>query len=326
MIDFRYHLVSLVSVFLALAVGIVLGAGPLKESIGDTLNEQVNLLRNEKDNLRAQTLTQQSSLEHRDDFIKELTPSLVSGQLAGRSVSIITLPGVDNDLVNPLVESITQAGGSVTSRLSLGGAWVDPDRESDRAKVLTDLAAQLPAGTLPTTGDTDARLSRLLAGALVTTSSTGLGRTTEAGTAVLDALGSVDLIAVKGKVSGLAGSALVLAPGNPEASSKQATPTGQAQTEYIDLAEQLHTVGGGAVVTGPASSATGDGLLAAIRGDSTAKNQISTVDTGATPMGVLTAVLALREQLSGSVGAYGYGSGVKAAFPALGAATATNAG
>jgi hypothetical protein len=44
-IDFRYHLVSLVSVFLALAVGIVLGAGPLRESIGDTLTEQVQALR-----------------------------------------------------------------------------------------------------------------------------------------------------------------------------------------------------------------------------------------------------------------------------------------
>ena len=37
MIDFRYHLVSLVSVFLALAVGIVLGAGPLKDPISDGL-------------------------------------------------------------------------------------------------------------------------------------------------------------------------------------------------------------------------------------------------------------------------------------------------
>ena len=35
-IDFRYHLVSIVAVFLALAVGIVLGAGPLNESISDS--------------------------------------------------------------------------------------------------------------------------------------------------------------------------------------------------------------------------------------------------------------------------------------------------
>ena len=37
MIDFRYHLVSIASIFMALAVGIVLGAGPLKEDIGNTL-------------------------------------------------------------------------------------------------------------------------------------------------------------------------------------------------------------------------------------------------------------------------------------------------
>jgi hypothetical protein len=46
-IDFRYHLVSLVSVFLALAVGIVLGAGPLRENLGDQLTKQVDALRKE---------------------------------------------------------------------------------------------------------------------------------------------------------------------------------------------------------------------------------------------------------------------------------------
>ena len=53
-IDFRYHIVSLISVFLALAVGIALGAGPLKETIGDTLTGQVEQLRGEKDALRAE--------------------------------------------------------------------------------------------------------------------------------------------------------------------------------------------------------------------------------------------------------------------------------
>ena len=53
MIDFRYHLVSLISVFLALAVGIVLGAGPLKEAIGDQLTGQVESLRADKEKLRA---------------------------------------------------------------------------------------------------------------------------------------------------------------------------------------------------------------------------------------------------------------------------------
>ena len=37
MISFRYHIVSIVSVFLALAVGIALGGGPLKGEVDDTL-------------------------------------------------------------------------------------------------------------------------------------------------------------------------------------------------------------------------------------------------------------------------------------------------
>ncbi len=41
MIDFRYHLVSIVSIFLALAVGIVLGAGPLQDQVGNTLTSEI---------------------------------------------------------------------------------------------------------------------------------------------------------------------------------------------------------------------------------------------------------------------------------------------
>ena len=48
MIDFRYHIVSLISVFLALAVGIILGAGPLQGAIGDQLTGQVDQLRLEQ--------------------------------------------------------------------------------------------------------------------------------------------------------------------------------------------------------------------------------------------------------------------------------------
>ena len=54
MIDFRYHLVSIVSIFMALAVGIVLGAGPLKGQIGDTLSAEVTALRDDRAALRTE--------------------------------------------------------------------------------------------------------------------------------------------------------------------------------------------------------------------------------------------------------------------------------
>ncbi len=326
MIDFRYHLVSLVSVFLALAVGIALGAGPLKESIGTTLTSQVQQLAQEKDDLRNQLDAADKGLTSRDDFDTAIMPTLIGGQLAGQSVAIVSLPGVDSSVGDSLVDAITTAGGTVSGRISVGGAWVDPDRSSNRQKVVTDLAKEVPSALIPA-GTTDVQLSDLLAEALVSRSAAS-ARSTTVTAAILDALGSAKLIDVKGKISSLSGAALVLAPENPVASGKiQPTPDSSPQpSSYLALATALDTVGGGAVVSGPTSAATGDGLVAAVRNDDTAKSHISTVDTGQTPMGVITAVLALREQFSGGTGAYGYQTGATDALPAVPGITPTSTG
>ena len=52
-ISFRYHIVSIVSVFLSLAVGIALGGGPLKGEVDNTLVDQVKADRQTKSQLRA---------------------------------------------------------------------------------------------------------------------------------------------------------------------------------------------------------------------------------------------------------------------------------
>ena len=73
MIDFRYHLVSIVSIFLALAVGIVLGAGPLKGELGNTLNKEVAGLRKDKIDLNKQLQEARAGTEARDAYIAEIT-------------------------------------------------------------------------------------------------------------------------------------------------------------------------------------------------------------------------------------------------------------
>src|SRR5690348_416806 len=192
MIDFRYHLVSLVSVFLALAVGIVLGAGPLKDSIGTELNKSIDALRQQKQDLNDQLATANVAVKHRDDFVGAVTPSLVAGKLTNRSVVIVSLPQVDEN-TDPLDDVITTAGGTVTGRISLKSAWVDPAKAEARTKVVTDLAAALPTGTVPSTGETDDRLANLLAGALVSTAADPVGKSTGASSTVLKALKSADL-------------------------------------------------------------------------------------------------------------------------------------
>ena len=81
MIDFRYHLVSLTSVLIALAVGIVLGAGPLKEGISESLGQQVEQLREDKDTLRAQLDSSQGIVQAQESFAAAQLTRIVSGHL-----------------------------------------------------------------------------------------------------------------------------------------------------------------------------------------------------------------------------------------------------
>ena len=72
MIDFRYHLVSLISVFLALAVGVVLGAGPLQNSLGTALNDQVTSLRENRKAMQTQLEQTEAAVNNRDDYMADL--------------------------------------------------------------------------------------------------------------------------------------------------------------------------------------------------------------------------------------------------------------
>ena len=144
MIDFRYHLVSLVSVFLALAVGIVLGAGPLKGELGVQLNKDVQNLRVQLSEQNDQISTMRRAVDNRDAFTRTVLPDLVARQLQGERVVLVTVPGVDTDVVAPLTEALKDAGATVAGRVDLTSAWLDPAKESDRTALVRTLQAQVP--------------------------------------------------------------------------------------------------------------------------------------------------------------------------------------
>jgi hypothetical protein len=82
-ISFRYHIVSIVSVFLALAVGVALGGGPLKGEVDNTLVSQVQTDRQAKLALQSQITALRSSNTFTDDFAKTVAPGLIGGTLRG---------------------------------------------------------------------------------------------------------------------------------------------------------------------------------------------------------------------------------------------------
>ncbi len=125
MIDFRYHVVSLISVFLALAVGIALGAGPLKETIGDTLTGQVEQLRRRRTRC-APTSTPTGSLKDSETYIDAAGPQLLAGTLTDRRVAVIELGTSRTKTRTGLDQRLDQSGATITGHVTLTDMWTIP--------------------------------------------------------------------------------------------------------------------------------------------------------------------------------------------------------
>jgi len=282
----------------------------LKDQLGDTLTGQVAVLRTEKDQLRTALDTAQAGVQHRDDFVTAVMPTLLAQQLGGRTVALITLPGVEEDSVALLKKALGDAGAEVTGTVGLTSAWVGSDQSGARERLATRLQEIVPRS--PTGETADEALAGQLTRALVTQDIAVSQRADHVTTQLLDRMGRDGFATVKATITKRATEAVVLVPAVQSANGSSSTPTVATQPDariWVNLARSLDSGSDGVVLTGPASSARVGGVVAALRGTPAASQQVSTVDTGGAPMGVVTTVLALREQLTGTSGGYGFGDG-----------------
>jgi hypothetical protein len=143
-IDFRYHLVSLVSVFLALAVGIVLGAGPLKEPIGESLQSQVDALRSDRDNLRSDLDAAKGNIDKQNEFVTAAAPELIGGTLDGQEVSIIAAPEADSEQVEEVSNRVKEADGTIAGDVSFVPNTLSLADSAQFLKKLRTLVPNLP--------------------------------------------------------------------------------------------------------------------------------------------------------------------------------------
>nr|WP_226379809.1 copper transporter [Pseudonocardia sp. KRD291] len=300
----RYHALSIGAVFLALAIGVVLGSTGLSDRLvsavsteRDDLAGQVTQLRAQRDDLAAQ---QRAA----DEFAARVGPSAVRGALPGKSVTLVSLGGDAAD-VAAVSGLVGQAGGTVAGQVRLTDAVTDPAR----ADQLRELASRLlPAGAqLPAASDTGSLAGGLIGSALLTAPNGPATNATQA-QAVLAGLSAAGF-AEPGATAAPAGMVVVVTGG-----AAQGLDAADAAATTARLASELDRRGGGAVLAGRTGSADATGAIGVVRADKASAGGLSTVDDVQTGTGRVATILALREQAAGGTGQYG--SAGDAAAPA----------
>jgi len=317
-IDFRYHLVSLIAVFLALALGIVLGAGPLNEPLGDQLTGQVEELREDRDRLRTELEVSEAETEQRDQFIDELAPATLGSRLEGRAVAVVALPAANADDVADVRQRLEQAGATVTGQVQVTEAWTDPDSAAFRSS----LAGQI-LGYLDPVPDDGAEPGVILGTALgqALTRGDAEGAPAPDAQTLLELLVSADaaLVEVVDEPELAANATVVVAPRTEETGPEESPDAADLETREQRLAEEVALVRGvaaageGSVVAG--SAATELDLVSAVRADSTAVETVTTTDSVSEITGRLSVPMALAVDISGEVGHFGVGTDATAAVP-----------
>lgn len=315
MVDFRYHLVSIIAVFLALAVGIVVGTAALNGPIQDGLRTSINRLTDDKRALETDVEQLRGDVGASDEFATRVGPLLVDGALADQRVLLVTTPETPGDLAAQVRPLLADAGASITGTLEVRAALGEPEQR----QLLEDLVAQVvPAGVELPDGEPLERAAAELAAALAVAAGAQAVDAGEA-QAVVSAFEEADLVRFApepGTEQALTPATVVLVLAAPGPAAEASTGGQQQLDAMLALADAFDERSRGAVVAGPALSAREGGLVQALRAQAGVAADVSSVDNADRGIGRVAVVLALAEQVQERAGQYGAGPGASAPLPA----------
>src|SRR5262245_21427563 len=138
MINFRFHLASLIAIFLALALGVVVGAGVIDRGVVDTLNSGLDSVEAKSNRISSENSQLRADNADLGEYIKQLQCYAVDNRLLANNDVVVAGRRVDEDVVNNTVnEAKDCAGATVDGVLWLEGKWA-LNNDGD-VKALADL-------------------------------------------------------------------------------------------------------------------------------------------------------------------------------------------
>src|SRR3984893_1793956 len=306
MISLRQHALSLAAVFLALAVGVVLGSGFLSDTLLSSLRDEKRDLYTQISGLNDQKNVMNEKLAAANNFDNQLVGRIVHDALGGKSVVVFRTPDVRDDDVATVSKFIGQAGGTVTGTVSLTQEFVDANSAEKLRTVVN--SSILPAGQQLSTKlvDQGSQAGDLLGIAMLINATPATPPVDDAQRdTVLASLRDTGFITYQpADHIGAANAALVVTGGAlPQDAGNQGVSVAR-------FSASMAPHGSGTLLAGRDGSATGGAAVAVARADAGMSSAISTVDDTDAAPGRITAVLGLHDLINGGhVGQYGTGHG-----------------
>jgi Copper transport outer membrane protein, MctB len=315
-ISLRYHIVSLVAVFLALALGIVVGSTVLQEGTVSVLRATSERVRQESDRNSRENVALRQEQAHWQSFGATVLPELVQGRLRGRSVVLIDTDKVDGGLRDGVRKALEDAGAQVDGQITFANDRLALAADADRAAAGRLLAVDAGAPDVLQT-----ELVKRLADRLVTPSAMpqqDSQRPSDVLTGLQDAHFLADLKLSKPLDAGSdpfprQGTSFVLL--GPSAAN---APTAVAPDAFlVPLADQVSERATGAVAGVEAAAVPKDSSwILALRDNRAVSRRVSGIDAADTVYGQLALVQALQSSLLRQpAGQYGIKDGASGLLP-----------
>ena len=284
MINFRYHVVSIIGIFIALAVGVVLGAGPLQSRI------QAGVSSSATASAPDPLLSARADAEAAG--LKALASSTLTASLSSAKVALVVLPGASDD----------DAGASVVGRVTLSDNWQSASMSQYRTTLSTTLASHLASGAAKT-ASADGVVGYSIVQVLTTT-----GAETDLLRQILTDE-STPIMTVDEDANGSATAIVAVGPRAQATAVSNATPAAATQSPdaWVGLGQALGSTNG--VLVGDAS--TRDAMISQVRASGVT---VTTVDSVGTTLAAVDTALALSTPATGAR-AFGVGNGAQSVIP-----------
>jgi hypothetical protein len=303
MIDFRYHLISIIAVLLALSIGIVTGSGFLGGRLLQEVRSAARRVADRNRTLLLENAEVTDRAEAAEAALEALEPGLLDGALVARRVALLQFEGADEDAAGQVRAAVERAGGQIVGviRFQEGLSLEDEAQRAELAALLGD------AGGAPS----DLRL----------TLADALGRALNEAAAA--ARQSGDQSGLEDLLTGLEDTGLVVSENLPVifpsgtdfvvAGGAVPEPAWPVADFAVTMTERLAEREGGVVVVEPTQS-TWD-VAGAVRRDGATQAVVWTVDNSDTVLGRVASILVLERAGSRPAGHYGTQPGASAVVP-----------